>query len=69
MDSRITQLILEAEEQIAAEQYDEALKNLAIAEQLDPKNKSIQMTRELLKSMQAERSKPSLFRRLFWTTR
>lgn len=69
MDSRIAELIAEAEEHIAAQQYDEALKHLAIAEQLDPKNKSIQMTKGLLKSMQAERSKPSLFKRLFWTTR
>ncbi len=54
MDSRITHLISAAEKSIEARQYAVALEQLAAAEEFEPKNKSIQMIRDLVRSLQSE---------------
>ena len=68
MDSRITELISDAEKHIESKQYPVALEQLAAAEQIEPDNKSIHMIRELVKSLQAEKIKPSALKRLLSVT-
>lgn len=68
MDSRITQLISAAEKHIASRHYSVALEQLAAAENIEPDNRSIQMIRELVKSLQAETTKPSLLKRFMPVT-
>lgn len=59
MDQRITQLISAAEKNIELQQYSLALEQLTAAEEFEPENKSIKMTRDLVRSLQADRPSPS----------
>lgn len=63
MDPRITSFISEAEKNIEARQYAVALEALAAAETIDPNNKSVQMIRDLVKSLQADQARRSPIRR------
>jgi hypothetical protein len=62
MDSRITQLISEAEKHIETRQYSVALEQLAAVEKIEPNNESIHMIREMVKSLQTEKPKQSAFK-------
>jgi hypothetical protein len=68
MNNRITQLISAAERHIELRDYDAALDNLAVAERIEPNNKSIHMIKELVKSLQAEKTKPSVLKRFLSVT-
>jgi hypothetical protein len=68
MDSRITELISSAEEHIESKQYAVALEQLSVAEQIEPNNKSIQMIRSLVQSLQLDQKKMSPMKRFFSAT-
>jgi hypothetical protein len=68
MDSRITQLISEVEKHIESRHYSVALEQLAAAEKIEPNNESIHMIRELVKSLQTEKPKPSAFKPFLFVT-
>ncbi|MER3523410.1 MAG: hypothetical protein C4326_04915 [Ignavibacteria bacterium] len=67
MNDRIIQLISAAEQAIEEQRYDAAMELLAAAEQIEPNNKSIQMTKELVASLRVERPKRALLRKFFST--
>ncbi|MBI5472474.1 MAG: hypothetical protein HY961_09035 [Ignavibacteriae bacterium] len=54
MDERITHFISEAEKNIESRQYGAALEALAAAETIDPENKSVEMIKNLVKSLQVD---------------
>lgn len=68
MNDRVTQLIAAAEKHIESKHYSVALQQLAAAEQIEPDNKSIQMIKELVKSLQAEKAKPTMLNWLLSVT-
>lgn len=67
MNDRVVQLISAAEHAIEEQRYEVAMELLAAAEQIEPDNKSIQMTKELVASLGTERPKRSVLRKVFST--
>ncbi len=68
LDNRITQLISAAEKNIESQQYSLALEQLAAAEEFEPNNKSIKMIRDLVRSLQSDKTNQSPSSRFFSTT-
>lgn len=52
MDRRVTELISAAERNIEERQFDAAIKQLEAAEQIEPDNKSVELIRSLIDSLQ-----------------
>ncbi len=52
MNRRVTELISAAERNIEEQQFDAAIRQLEAAEQIDPDNKSVELIRTLINSLQ-----------------